>query len=560
LLYEELKDIQRKFGYLPAAELESLSKRANMPLYRIHSVASFYPHFQLNPPAKADVRVCADMSCHIRGGCELKDSLQARFAGIPDQVSVRDISCLGRCDGAPAYMLNDKIYFGLERAEVTEMIRSVLVGETLPPETVDERRPAEIRCDPYGDGKEKYGALRRLVRTKDWDGVCAVLKEADLRGLGGAGFSTEMKWQMTRRQPGPEKYVICNADESEPGTIKDRFIMQHIPYLLIEGMIIAGFVVGAKKGYIYIRHEYTHQEHILEREIHKCYREGLLGENILGSDLTFDLEVFVSPGGYICGEESALIEAMEGKRSEPRNKPPFPGQAGLWMKPTVLNNVETFMNVPVILGNGVEWYNKVGHGGGKGMKFVGVSGRVRNPGVFEVPMGTPTRDVILGLAGGPLPGHEFKAWAPSGPSSGYLPAHMVDVQLDFKSLGALDSMLGSGAIVVCDETTCMLDMALNSSTFFRNESCGKCVPCRIGTQKLVDILMGWTRGRLTTGSAKEELELLDELSDAMKVASICGLGQFTPYPILSVIKHFREEIDAHIVKKTCPAGVCPMRG
>jgi len=558
LIYEELKEIQRKHGYLPAQELEALSKRVNTPLYRIHSVASFYPHFQLNPPAKADVHICADMSCHLRGGPELKEYLQLRFGTLGlDKVSFRDVSCLGRCDGAPALSINDKIYFGLEGSDVKEMIRGLLMGEALPPETVDERRPLEIVCDPYTDG-EKYGAVRRLVHTKDWDGVLAVLKEADLRGLGGAGFSTEMKWQMVRRQPGPEKYVICNADESEPGTIKDRFIMQHVPYLVIEGMIIAGFVTGAKKGILYIRHEYGHQEHILKREIQRCYREGLLGTHVLGSDLDFDLEVFVSPGGYICGEESALIEAIEGKRAEPRNKPPFPGQAGLWNKPTVLNNVETFLNVPVILGRGVPWYKAAGQGGAAGMKFVGVSGRVRNPGVFEVPMGTPTRDVILGLAGGPLPGHEFKAWAPSGPSSGYLPASMVDVRLDFKSLAAADSMLGSGAIVVCDDTTCMLDMALNSVTFFRNESCGKCVPCRIGTQKLVDILAGWTRGRLTTNSATSELELLDELSDAMKVASICGLGQFTPYPILSVVKHFREEIDAHIVERKCPAGVCPM--
>jgi NADH:ubiquinone oxidoreductase subunit F (NADH-binding)/NADH:ubiquinone oxidoreductase subunit E len=554
LIYEELKQIQRKHGYLPPDELSELSHRIDVPLYRLHSVASFFPHFALTAPARADVRICTDMSCHLCGADQLKEGLILRFAGAaPGEVSFRDISCLGRCDGAPAIAVNDHIFSKVNTHKARELIRCVLEGEELPHEEMNQERP-HLLSDPYG--AEKFGVLRRLVHTQDWDGVLAMLKEADLRGLGGAGFSTEMKWQMVRRQPDPVKYVLCNADESEPGTIKDRFIMTHLPYLLIEGMIICGLIVGAKKGYIYIRHEYEEQEHILKEELRRCYRDGVLGENLLGSPLSFDLEVFVSPGGYICGEESALIEAMEGKRAEPRNKPPFPGQAGLWNKPTVLNNVETFMNVPVILGHGVDWYKSQGKGGAFGLKFVGVSGRVKNPGVFEVPMGTPSRDVILGLAGGPANGKAFKGWAPSGPSSGYLPASMVDVRLDFKSLGApgVDSMLGSGAIVVCDEDTCMLDMALNSTRFFRNESCGKCVPCRVGSQKLTELLVGWTKGR----GRKEDLGLLDELSEAMMLASICGLGQFAPYPIRSVVRNFREEVEAHILQHECPAGVCPM--
>ncbi len=554
MIYEELKAIERKFGYIPADEMAALSKRMNVPLYRLHSVASFYPHFRLTPPAKADVRICADMSCHLLGACQLKAQLEAQFPGAtPQEVSFRDVSCLGRCDGAPAISLNDRIYDCMSAAQVEVMVRRVLAGQPLPAEAAEHEK-VELKSDPYKGGP-RYGVLRRLVQSRDWDGTLAALKAADLRGLGGAGFSTEMKWQMVRRQPDPEKYIVCNADESEPGTIKDRFIMEHLPYLVIEGMIIAGLVVGAKKGILYIRHEYETQEKILDEEIHRCYREGLLGKTILGSDLTFDLELFVSPGGYICGEESALLEAIEGKRAEPRNKPPFPGQAGLWNKPTALNNVETFMNVPVILGHGVEWYKSQGKGGASGLKFVGVSGWVNNPGIFEVPMGTPARDVILGLAGGPPDGKAFKAFAPSGPSSGYLPASMVDVRLDFKSLAAVDSMLGSGAIVVCNEDTCMLDMALNSVRFFRNESCGKCVPCRVGSQKLVDLLTGWTKGQ----GRPADLELLEQLSETMMVASICGLGQFTPYPIRSVVKHFREEIDAHLVDHRCPTGVCPMR-
>jgi NADH:ubiquinone oxidoreductase subunit F (NADH-binding) len=395
-----------------------------------------------------------------------------------------------------------------------------------------------------------------LAETRDVDGVLAQLKASELRGMGGAGFSTELKWSLVRKMPGAEKFIVCNADESEPGTIKDRFLMTHLPFLLIEGMILAGIVTGAKKGWIYIRHEYHMQEEILGEEIGRCLRAGLLGKKILGSEYDFDLEIFVSPGGYICGEESALFEAMEGKRAEPRNKPPFPVQAGLWQKPTVINNVETFVNVPQILVRGVEWFAAQGAGGSRGLKFVGVSGHAARPGVFEVPMGLPVSEVIFSRAGGIRGGKKLKAFAPSGPSSGYLPASMADVRLDFKALADAGSMLGSGAIVVCDEDTCMLDMALNAVRFYRNESCGKCVPCRAGSQKMTDLLSRWTQGDLSETQYRVELALLDELSEAMKLASICGLGQIAPAPIASVLKHFREEVDAHVLQGKCPSGIC----
>jgi NADH:ubiquinone oxidoreductase subunit F (NADH-binding) len=298
------------------------------------------------------------------------------------------------------------------------------------------------------------------------------------------------------------------------------------------------------------------QEEILGEEIRRCYHAGLLGKKILGSDLGFDLEVFVSPGGYICGEESALIEAIEGHRAEPRNKPPFPGQIGLWQKPTVINNVETFINVPQILARGVDWFAAQGVTGSRGLKFVGVSGHVERPGVYEVPMGTPMRDVIVKYAGGMRGGRSLKAFAPSGPSSGYLPASMVDVRLDFKALADAGSMLGSGAIVVCDDTTCMLDMALNAVRFYRNESCGKCVPCRVGSQKMADLLVRWAQGSLPVAQYRVDLALLDDLSQAMSQTSICGLGQIAPAPIQSVLKHFRSEIDAHVLKGQCPSGIC----
>jgi NADH:ubiquinone oxidoreductase subunit F (NADH-binding) len=310
--------------------------------------------------------------------------------------------------------------------------------------------------------------------------------------------------------------------------------------------------VGARHGILYIRHEYTDQEHILEEEIRRCYREGLLGARVLGSDLAFDLELFVSPGGYICGEESALLEAIEGKRAEPRNKPPFPGQQGLWQKPTVINNVETFYFVPVILARGFEWLKAQGKNGAVGVKFVGVSGDVRRPGVYEVPMGTSYRELIEQHAGGVPAGRTFKAYAPSGPAGGYLPASMVDLPLDWNAMTKAGATVGSGAIVVCDDRACMLDMALNAVRFFRNESCGKCVPCRVGSQKLVDLLTAWTQGT----RAAQDMALFDELSHALRLTSICGLGQVVPVPIASVLKHFAEEVEMHVRDRRCPAGVC----
>jgi formate dehydrogenase beta subunit len=553
-IFEQLRSIQSEYGYLPADKLQALSKSAEIPLFHIHGVADFYPHFHLSPPPKVNARVCADMSCHLRGANALRGALNRRFGAMNARdVVVGDVSCLGQCDGAPAISINDHIYRNANAAQAEALVLTALAGGVLP-EMPAEPRITGLAADPYANSA-RYGAVRKLVESRDFDGVIAELKASGLPGLGGAGFPTGIKWDAVRKAPGTEKYVVCNADESEPGTIKDRFIMQHLPHLLIEGMIIAGLVTGARRGILYIRHEYAVQEHVLLQEILQARRDGLIGNNVLGSGMTFELEIFVSPGGYICGEETALMEAIEGKRAEPRNKPPFPVTNGLWNKPTALNNVETFANVPQVLMNGVDWFKAQGVGGAAGLKFVGVSGDVRKPGIFLIPMGLPMSDVIYDLAGGIVDGKRLKAFAPSGPSSGYLPASMVDVRVDFKSLAAVGSMLGSGAIVVCAEGTCMLDMALNACIFFRNESCGKCVPCRMGSQKMVDILMGWTQGK----GLLSDLKLVDELSEAMKLTSICGLGQFAHSPITSVLKYFREEIEAHIVDRRCPEGVCPLR-
>ena len=550
MVIEGLRAIQREHGYLPTEELSALAQRLSVPLYQVQGVASFYPHFRLAPPPMVEVKVCGDMSCHLRGAGALVRAAEQRAATLPG-AKVGHVSCLGRCDRAPAAVVNDVILAGMTPEKLNDLITSIAGGA---PVTHHEPAPAPVplRVDPYAGGR-RYEAVRAFVPRRDVSELLSTLKASDLRGLGGAGFPTGMKWEIVRGAAGSPKYVVCNADESEPGTIKDRFILDHVPHLVIEGMILAGLVVGAHEGIIYIRHEYEAQAEHLERELAACRRDGLLGRSVLGSDLTFDVRVFISPGGYICGEESALLEAIEDKRAEPRNKPPFPGTHGLWQKPTIINNVETFASVPLILVKGVEWFKAQGANGASGIKFVGISGHVARPGVYEIAMGTPVREVI-DHAGGVLGGRALKAFAPSGPSSGYLPASMAGVSLDFASLQKAGSMLGSGAIVVCAEGTCMLDMALNSVRFFRNESCGKCVPCRVGSAKLVDILERAARGR---GEAAD-YDMIRDLSEAMRLASICGLGQIAPAPVQSVITHFTDEIEAHILRRTCPSGVCPM--
>jgi len=553
-LFNELRSIQHEFGYLPADQLQLLSKKIDVPVSQIHAAASFYPHFHLTPPPKAEVKICADMTCHLRGGDQLKSQLEQSCRGrSASDVTIRDVSCLGRCDSAPAISINDRIYSGLAVPQAVGIVRDVLSGGQLPPEP-RERLNVRIASDPY-EGSPQYSVVRRFIETRDWSGIIATLKASGLRGMGGAGFPTGMKWEIVRNAPGEEHYIVCNADESEPGTIKDRFIMQTVPWLVIEGMIVAGLVTGSRKGILYIRHEYEEPREILQKEIDRCYREKLLGDRILGSDLNFDLEIFVSPGGYICGEESALLEAIEGKRAEPRNKPPFPGTNGLWNQPTVINNVETFTFATVILMRGVDWFKAQGRNGAAGMKFVGISGDVNRPGIFEVPMGISYEELLQNYAGGILDNRALLAFAPSGPSSGYLPASMTNLPLDWNAVAAAGSMVGSGAIVVVGEGRCMLDMALNAVRFYRNESCGKCVPCRMGSQKMVEMLTGWTEGRSHDG----DMRLLDDLSSAMKLTSICGLGQIVPAPIQSVLKHFPEVVNEHVRNQRCPAGVCTPR-
>ena len=361
MIVQALHDIQQRFHYLPADELQALSKRLGVPLHRIHEVASFYPLYRLHPPARVEVKVCRDMACHLRGADQLRAALAAQgneIGGSPPRVDVDGVSCLGQCDYAPAVSINDNVYRGKSQSQLCDLIKLAAANEPLPPQHGD-RSPLGWKIDPY-NGKPRYDAVRRFVENRDVDGIINALKVADLRGMGGAGFRTHLKWSAVRGAAGSPKYVVCNADESEPGTFKDRELLRRTPYLVLEGMILAGLVTGATKGYVYCRHEYEEEIEVVAEAIAEAKKEGFCGDNILGSGLSFSLEVFVSPGGYIQGEETALLEAMEDRRGEPRNKPPFPTIGGLFGKPTVINNVETLAWAVGIVLNGGEWYRDQG--------------------------------------------------------------------------------------------------------------------------------------------------------------------------------------------------------
>lgn len=550
-IFEELKDIQRNFAYLPPDELKRVAERRGLAARDLHSIASYYPHFDLAPPAKVRVRVCDDMSCHLRGAAGLRQELEDRLKGVARQdLSICNVSCLGRCDHAPSFAINDRCYDGFTPDEAVTAVVETMRGAA-PQGASYRRREMRLASDPYLDEKP-YSALEKFVRSRNWPELLAGIKAAGLRGMGGAGYPTNQKWENVRNSPSPEKYIICNADESEPGTIKDRFVMTYLPHLVIEGMVLAGLCTGAKRGYFYIRHEYQEQEEIIRQELSRAYKNGWVGKEIMGTGLSFEITLFISPGGYICGEETALLEAIEGKRAEPRNKPPFMASAGLWGKPTIIDNVETLALAAAIAMKGADWFNSFGANGFTGLKFIAVTGDVEKPGVYEVPMGTKYSDLIYKFGGGILGGRKLLGFAPSGPSSGFLPAELADLPMDWKTLNQAGSMVGSGAIVACADNRCMLDMALNSVRFFRNESCGKCVPCRVGSQKLVEILEGWTQGKYQ----ESDLALVSELFHTLRQTSICGLGQFLPAPIQSVLKHFRPQVDEHLLNRRCPAGVC----
>ena len=368
------------------------------------------------------------------------------------------------------------------------------------------------------------------------DEILSRLSGAGLRGMGGAGFPTGRKWEMVRNEKSDTKYVICNADESEPGTFKDRGILEELPHLVVEGMLLAGLTIGAKTGIVYLRHEYESERLVLLEAIEDARRRGVLGEDAVGTGRDFDIEIFVSPGGYILGEETALLEALEDKRGEPRNKPPYPGQYGLWGQPTLINNVETFAFATSIVHHGVDWWKSQGRGDFLGLKFVSISGDVTVPGVYEIPIGTTVNE-LLDLAGGVSSGESLQAFLPGGASSNFLPASKADTPLDFDAMQAAGSMLGTGAVIVIGQRHNLFELATNLVRFFRNESCGKCVPCRIGSEKAVTILED-----VLSGASASQLDILPELGETLEQTSICGLGQVALSPVLSLLSNIPEAI------------------
>jgi NADH:ubiquinone oxidoreductase subunit F (NADH-binding)/NADH:ubiquinone oxidoreductase subunit E len=532
-LIRQLIELQEAHGYLSEEVLRELARREKVPLYRLQGLVSFYPHFRTKPPPRTELSICRDMACWLAGGAERCAPLRQALSS-QEGIEIHEVSCLGRCDQAPAGAINGMAISLADEQRVQDWVDCKQAMPAPPP-----LPPRAWRCDLYGAGAERFGVLRELLRDPAAVGprVLAALKESGLRGLGGAAFPTGAKWELVRNENRTPKYVICNADESEPGTFKDRVLLAELSHLVLEGMILAGLVVGTERGILYIRHEYEPERRAFEEALCHAQERGLVGDNILGTGFTFDIEIFVSPGGYILGEETALLEALEDKRGEPRNKPPYPGTHGLFGQPTLINNVETLAMVPAIVQRGPEWWQQQGKPGFSGLKFVALSGHVEKPGVYELPMGTTVRELIE-LGGGVTGGRALKAFAPGGASSNFLPASMFDVPLDFASLAKAGSMLGSGAVIVVAEGTDVFALATNVARFFRNESCGKCVPCRIGSQKAVDLLEQVQAGQAT----RQALDVLPDLGETMALTSICGLGQVALNPVLSVMKHWPDAV------------------
>jgi formate dehydrogenase beta subunit len=520
-LIPALTAIQRRHGWLPREELDLLSQEVRRPLYEIEGLISFYPHFRTSPPARVALHVCHDLTCWLSGADERIAELRERY-GDDVEVELIEVSCLGRCDIAPAVAVDEEPAPLEDAAELVEAARAGSVPET---EALRVRREPWPN-DPYAPGDEGYRVLRALLDGSiTADAVVQALKDSGLRGMGGAGFPTGKKWELVAGQEATPKYAICNADESEPGTFKDRQIMAEQPHLVLEGLLLGMAVCGADEGWVFIRHEYGPEERVLREEIDALRASGVLD----GTGMS--LEIFTSPGGYILGEESALLECMEGHRGEPRNKPPFPGIYGLWGKPTLMNSVETFAHVPVIVERGADWWQAQGANGSSGLKFFAVSGHVEAPGVYCVPMGTTSRE-LLSIAGGVRGGAEVAGIQPGGASSNFLGPEGLDVPLDFDPVAEAGSMLGSGALVVIAEGTDLLAAATNVLRFFRNESCGKCVPCRVGSHKAHELLSEL----LESGGAAEDVsDTIVQLEETMRMTSICGLGQVALGPVISVL-------------------------
>ncbi len=528
---------------------------------------------------RSHILVCNDPDCVNKGSLELMKSLQTELKakGLEDEVKVLDTPRIGDCDQGPEILVYPENfhYVGLKQSDVPFLVEeqflkgrpiSRLLAKPKKEEAQELREPTakEVRVVLRNCGKinpeniedyiaeDGYSALAKVLTSMDSDEVIETIKTSGLRGRGGAGFLTALKWGFTRDAVGDIRYVICNADEGDPGAFMNRSVLEGDPHSVIEGMIIAAYAIGAQQGYIYCRAEYPIAVRTLNIAIKQAREYGLLGEHIFGTDFSFDLEVRMGAGAFVCGEETALIASIEGRRGEPRPRPPFPAVKGLFGKPTNINNVETYANVPQIILKGPEWFAGMGTEKSKGTKTFALAGDVKKTGLIEVPFGITLREIIFDVGGGIKDDRKFKAIQTGGPMGGCLPEEYLDLPVDYEQLTKAGSIMGSGGMVVMDEGTCMVDIARFFLEFIQDESCGKCVPCRVGTRRMLEILT-----RICEGNGREgDIELLEELSVEIRRDSLCGLGQGAPNPVVSTLKHFRDEYEAHIKDKKCPAKVC----
>ena len=533
---------------------------------------------------RSHVLVCGGTGCTSSGSQQIMEALKKEIEknGLSDEVAVVQTGCHGLCALGPIMIVYpDATFYSMVKVEdipeiVSEhLLKGRVVTRLLYKETVSpagkikalsdtdfykkQHRIALRNCgvinpeviDEY-IGTGGYEALGKVLTEMTPDEVIQLLLDSGLRGRGGAGFPTGLKWKLAKQNDADQKYVCCNADEGDPGAFMDRSILEGDPHAVLEAMAIAGYAIGASQGYIYVRAEYPIAVERLRIAIGQAREYGLLGKNIFDTGFDFDIDLRLGAGAFVCGEETALMTSIEGKRGEPRPRPPFPAQKGLFGKPSILNNVETYANIPQIILNGPEWFASMGTEKSKGTKVFALGGKIHNTGLVEIPMGTTLREVIEEIGGGNPNGKKFKAAQTGGPSGGCIPAEHFDIPIDYDNLISIGSMMGSGGLIVMDEDDCMVDIAKFFLEFTVEESCGKCTPCRIGTKRMLEIL-----DKITKGTAvMEDLDKLEELCYYIKENSLCGLGQTAPNPVLSTLRYFRSEYEAHIKEKRCPAGVC----
>ncbi|NLW17713.1 MAG: NADH-quinone oxidoreductase subunit NuoF [Firmicutes bacterium] len=532
---------------------------------------------------RSHVLVCGGTGCFSSGCKKVQDALQEALErhDLANEVKVVETGCFGFCKMGPIVMVYPEgaFYCQIKPEDAEELVSEhllkgriverLLFKEPVTEEAVPlfndigfykkQRRIALRNCGAINPesieeyiAHDGYQALARVVTRMTPEEVIEEVKLSGLRGRGGGGFPTGRKWEFARAAQDDVKYVVCNADEGDPGAFMDRSILEGDPHSVIEGMAIAGYAIGAQQGYVYVRAEYPIAVERLSKAIKQARELGILGKNIFGTDFSFDVGIRLGAGAFVCGEETALLASIEGQRGTPRPRPPYPATKGLWGKPTLLNNVETFVNVPYILRHGPDQFAAVGTETSKGTKVFALAGNINNTGLVEVPMGTTLREIVYDIGGGIPGGKAFKACQTGGPSGGCLPADLLDTPVDYDSLIAAGSMMGSGGLIVMDEDNCMVDVARFFLEFTQEESCGKCVPCREGTKRMLEILE-----RITEGEGTEaDIDLLEELAEVISKASLCGLGQTAPNPVLATLKFFRHEYEAHVNEKRCPAGVC----